>query len=351
MLRGRSFGVSLLLLACTSLFFGGACAEDDDPGVIGSDDVVTLAAGDLFTPSAGFCVGDSGFQSFGVAARSERIVSARSERPWTFGHAESLPWTAATSATGAIAGGVPSLYFVAPNMGRVSLQVARLEGGALGGATPVVIEDGPIRPPFWPQTVGLRDGRVLLAFVSPHTTVFVGVDDGSGTKFRVRALELPQSDLRGVLAHPGVTADGAWVVTYQVADTKWRFRSFALVSRDDGASWNTDSPIEIARGDDVSDAFPIARLDHGADIYYVMTATTHGTLGRARTQRTVRRRALAEDGTLGPEQIVTSPSLPSVALPQPRRLRDGRIALMLTVAPGNDTRDLVLAVLDGDAPR
>lgn len=348
MLRGPiSFVV--LLLACASLPFAGACAEDEDAAVVGADQIVTLAAGDVFTPAAGFSVGDHGFQTFGVGSRSERIVSARSDRPWTFDHVETLPWELASSATGAIASGVPSLYFVAPAAGRVSLQVARLEDGRIGPATPVVV-DGQTRPPFWPQTVGLRDGRVLLAFVVPQTSVFVGTDDGTGARFRVKALDLPQPDLRGVLAHPGITPSGAWVVTYQVADPQWRFHSFAVLSRDEGATWSTSAPIEIARGDDVSDAFPIARLDRGADLYYVLTETVDLSFGRTKTQRTVRRRALFDDGSLGPEQTVTSASLPPVAMPQPRRLRDGRLALMLTVKPGDQERDLVLAILDGDAP-
>lgn len=152
MLRGPiSFVV--LLLACASLPFAGACAEDEDAAVVGADQIVTLAAGDVFTPAAGFSVGDHGFQTFGVGSRSERIVSARSDRPWTFDHVETLPWELASSATGAIASGVPSLYFVAPAAGRVSLQVARLEDGRIGPATPVVV-DGQTRPP-----VLAADGR------------------------------------------------------------------------------------------------------------------------------------------------------------------------------------------------
>lgn len=70
-----------LLAACGSLLLASACADDEEASVVGDEGVVTVAAGDLYTPAAGFSVGARGFRSFGVASRSERVVTARSDRP------------------------------------------------------------------------------------------------------------------------------------------------------------------------------------------------------------------------------------------------------------------------------
>ena len=67
--------------------------------------------------------------------------------------------------------------------------------------------------------------------------------------------------------------------------------------------------------------------------------------------KSVRRRALREDGTLGPEQLVTSLDLGAASRAQPRRLPDGRLAmLMLTGGEQPRTGHLSLALVDGDAP-
>ena len=112
--------------------------------------------------------------------------------------------------------------------------------------------------------------------------------------------------------------------------------------------------MSLPSAGDVSDAFPIARRDGGADVYYVTNAvvrrTTAVVFSHEETETTVRRRTLDEDGTLGPEQIVTSNEVGDVAKPQPRRLADGRLALMFTIQRSREERSLALSVLDGDAP-
>jgi hypothetical protein len=127
-----------------------------------------------------------------------------------------------------------------------------------------------------------------------------------------------------------------------MADASWSFHSVVLVSRDEGTSWVAASaaPTGILADGNVHDAFPIARKDEGADVYYVREATDG---------QTVWRRALHEDGSFGPEQGVTSTALGSVAKPQPRRLPDGRIAMMLALEHDPTDQDLALVVLDGDA--
>jgi hypothetical protein len=301
-------------------------------------EVVTIASGGFLLPAAGFPLGNGGFLAFSVNWSDERILSIRSDRPWGFDAADTLPWDAANGATGVTTRGKHVLYFVArtPATPTPSLHAVALEDAVLDAPTPVVL-DGASLTPSWPQAVGLSDGRVLLAFVVPQRQVFIGVDDGTGMRFSVSGVDLPEPDLSGVLAHVGTTARGSWVLTYQVADSSWRFRSHVLLSRDEGRSWSDPKAGRLGGDEDVSHAFPIARTDEGADVYYVK-------------QEIVWRRALHEDGTLGSEQAVTSSDVGSAAYPQPRRLPNGRIALMLALERSSTAKDLAVVALDGDAP-
>lgn len=300
-----------------------------------SREVVTIASEGLLLPAAGFSVGD-GFLAFGVRWGDARIVTSKSPRSWVFDAADTLPWDAANGATGVTTRGKHVLYFLAALEGAPSLHAATLRDGVLEAPSPVAL-DGAYRAPSWPQAVALADGRVLLAFVVPQQQVMFGVDDGTGLHFTMRTAALEEPDLTGVLAHVGTTARGSWLLTYQVADAAWRFRSHVLVSRDEGASWSRAQAGALSAGEPVADAFPLARRDQGADVYYVK-------------QKAVFRRVLSEDGSLGKEQAVTSSELGAVAKPQPRRLPDGRIALMLTLQRTSTAKDLALVVLDGDAP-
>lgn len=329
---------------CPIVTRGGACRA------AGPTEVVTIASGGFLLPAAGFPAADGGYLTFGVRWNEARILSARSDRDWGFHGADALPFPA-TGATGATARGHDFLFFMAGDLhGSVALRVAAVEGGALRPAQHVTIE-GPGFVPSWPQAVGLADGRVLLAFVAPQLAVYAGVDDRTATRFRMKHIAVSEPDLLGVLAHVGTTARGAWVLTYQVADASWRFRSHVLLSSDEGGSWKESEARALADRGQVSGAFPIARADEGADIYYVKGSVTWRLDNGNRTEReTICRRHLHEDGTLGPEQQVTSDEVGTVANPQPRRLPDGRIALMFAYEHSAKEKDLRLVILDGDAP-
>jgi hypothetical protein len=316
------------------------------------NEVVTIASGGMLLPAAGFPLAGGGFVAFSVRWGDARILSSKSTHSWAFDDASTLPWSQANAATGVTtAEGKHALYFVARTSAAPSLQVASLEGDVLAQPEPVVL-DGAEGVPSWPQAVGLADGRVLLAFVVPQTRVIVGVDDGTGKRFRVAPVDLPEPDLRGVLASVATTARGAWVLTYQVADAWWRFRSHVLLSRDDGLTWSDPEAGRLSADDgSVSGPFALARADEGADVYYAKAATSTGKVtGMTSTERAIWRRALHEDGTLGPEQLVTSASLGKIGNAQARRLPNGRIALMLALERGPEEKDLGLVVLDGDAP-
>jgi hypothetical protein len=310
---------------------------------------VTIASGGLLLPAAGFAVGDSGYAAFAVRWGDEKLLSSKSERAWTFDGAITLPFTFANGATGVTSSGRNALYFLARTGARIGLQRAMFDEGVLGAASPVVV-DGVGGVPSWPQAVGLADGRVLLAFVVPQSEVLAGVDDGTGMHFSVAHVPLVETNLLGVLAHVGVTARGSWVLTYQVADARWNYRSHVLLSRDEGASWSEADGGRLADGN-VLDAFPIARTDEGADVYYVKKGATEQQYTHIRhEEHAVWRRALHEDGSLGPEQAVTSDTFGYVANPQPRRLRGGRIAMLVALEHSATEKDLALVVLDGDAP-
>jgi hypothetical protein len=319
---------------CPIVTRGGGCRA------AGPNERVTIASGGLLLPAAGFVIDESGaYLAFAVRWGDGRILSSKSDPAWAFEPASAMPWALANGATGVTTAGRSALFFLAQAQGPFGLYRAPIESGALGPPTPVVL-DGAEGALNWPQAVGLADGRTLLTFVVPQREVKIGVDDGTGTRFDMRPVPLSEPDLSGVLAHVGTTARGSWVLTYQVADAGWRFRSHVILSRDEGATWSDANAGRLDDGD-VQDAFPLARKDEGADVYYVRH--------ESRVQ-TVWRRALHEDGSLGPAQEVTSDKLGSLAKPQPRRLPDGRIAMMFSTLRSVKESELALLVLDGDAP-
>jgi hypothetical protein len=241
----------------------------------------------------------------------------------------------ASDATTADTGATQAIYFV----GAIGLERAERTAAGLGAASPVVL-DGTDITPYWPQAIGLPDGRVLLAFVEPQARAFVAISDANGARFTVRPAPTAPPPLRGILAHVGLTAEGDWVLTHQSATETWAFTSFVQTSSD-GLEWS--EPIVVQPDDDnVHDAFPIARRDQGADLYYLRAGSP--------TELHAFRRALRADRTLGPEQRVTAPELGHVEKPQPRRLPDGRIALTFAQRIGDSDYHVLLAILDDDAP-
>jgi hypothetical protein len=317
---------------CPVLTRSGRCRAIRDAEVD-----VMATGGDMYLPGAGFALAGTGFLAVGVGFRSSKLVAMRSGRY----RLEELPFLHATAATGVVGPESSSLYFL--SSGR--LHVARIQGGEIGTPTTVDLRGGAVAP-WWPQTVALEDGRVLLAYVDPQRSVLYGVSDKKGTTFQVKELDVDEDDLRGTLAHVGVTAEGTWILTYQVADENWTYRSGVLFSRNEGANW-VRAPFPEG---DIAAVFPIRRRDTGADLYYVVHEAHWNWLGTKEQEWSVRRRALHDDGSLGPEQAVTSVDLGRVANPQPRRMVDGRVALMFSILKNKDERDLAIATVDGDAP-
>lgn len=305
-------------------------------------DVRILASGRTFMPGAFFHDGTRAV-ALGAALDSGHVVATQSTDLASFMPAQELPWTPLTSVTGARAGERDTLYF----QGAIDARAALYRSNVSFTADNVLIDpptavtiSGTSVAPSWPQAVGLRDGRTLLAFVEAQSSAYLAIDDGGGRAFVARPWPNVTGQMRGVLAHVGTTTRGSWVITHQVADASWMFTSLVQLSRDGGTTWSR--PANIQPDDpNIHDAFPIARRDAGADLYYLR--------GGPRNEFNVHRRALHEDGTLGAEELVTAPEVGHTEKPQPRRLPDGRIALMFAVRRGGDAYDLAVTVLDGDA--
>jgi len=309
-------------------------AEGDRCRMVEPRDVATFASGAVQMPGFTY-LANGALAALGTRSSDRRIVSSTSADLVSFTPVETLPWLAAD------VGGRKTLYFTSRIDATVGLFASALEGLVVHPPVPVTLEGSPVVVPYWPQAVGLEDGRTLLGFVEPQKRAFLAVDDGSGTRFRVGPWPNVSGDLRGVLAHVGTTASGAWVITHQSANADWRFSSFVQISTDEGASWS--SPRNVEPNDpDVHDAFPIARADAGADLYYLHMAGPG--------EFVVHRRALHEDGTLGPAEQVTSGAVGHIEKPQPRRLPDGRIALSFAARRPGEVYDLAIAYLAGDAP-
>lgn len=235
-----------------------------------------------------------------------------------------------------------ALYFIGAQPGGQT-GLLRVDFGSAGTGSPQAVTlNGTSLVPYWPQAVQLSDGRVLLAFVEAQKHVYLGLSDAAGTTFTIRDPPVTPGVLKGVLAHIGVTRTGQWVLTHQVADANFFETSYVQRSPDEGATWTTPVNLQPS-SNNVHDAYVVTRLDEGVDLYYLHAGTT-GDLN-------VFRRAYLEDGSFGPEQAVTSVSVGHVEKPQPRRLPDGRLLMLFAIGVSQSRFDVLMAMLEGDAPR
>jgi hypothetical protein len=361
-LRGPALALALASVGCAAGTDASAHDEDGEsedalgarracPALRGRacrtiepSDVVTLASGAIHMPVGGLELAGGEFAAIGARLDDGRFVSSIV----VAGRAPSsqvIPWMGVSEGTTvATADGGAALYLTAFDSARAqpSLLRARISPrGAIGGGERVTLT-GATTFPEWPQAATLPDGRVLLAYRQLHTTAFLGVSDATGLRFSVRPAPITPGVLRGVLAHVGVTKRGAWVLTHQVANEQWAFTSYVQLSRDAGATFSAPRNVQPA-DPNVHDTSVVARLDEGADLYYVRAGSASGL--------SVHRRMLREDGSLGPEQLVTSAAVGHIEKPQARRLRDGRLAMTFARRVSDTVYDHALVMLHGDAPR
>ncbi len=317
--------------------------ERGDCRPLAPSDVAVVSAGGMHMPGALFATVDGDVVAYGARYDLARVVSARSRDFRTFQAAGALAFAAGDVTGAETPDGRRALYVMAETgIVRVAIDAY----GEFRESRPVTLRGLPDGVAVaWPQAVGLTDGRVVLAFVVPQQRAFLAVSDESGLVFDVAAAPAPEGELRGVLAHVGTTRNGRIVFTYQVADASWAFRSYVRAAERLGRPFG---PATLIHEDDdnVHDASVTTRADGGADLYYLRAASPSGL--------SVHRRSLRADGSLGPEQLVTSPSVGHVEKPQARRLPDGRLGLSFARRTpgetGEATFDLAFAVLAGDAP-
>lgn len=306
--------------------------EEGDCRKVLLDDVVTIVSDQgICMPGAGFALSDGSFVAAVSSYDAGQILIARSADLRTFSAPEPID-TLASDCTGATVDGRSFLYFVKWPGG---LTRAEVTSSGIGSSEALTLASASATP-YWPQAVGTEQG-VLLGFVESQTSASLATSD-DGVQFAVEPAPLGTDNMRGVLVHVGQTTSGQSVLTHQNADISWSFTSRVQRS-DDGTSWS--EPIVVDDGN-VHDAFSVARLDAGADIYFLKAGPDQ--------ELNVFRRALGEDGTLGPVQSVTAPEVGHVEKPQARRLKDGRIALMFAMRKSPEQYDIGFAILDGDAP-
>lgn len=305
---------------------GGVCRSVllDDIEIIVADEGICM-------PGASLLLDDGQLVAAASCYDDGQILITRSTDLSTFSTPEPLD-TLASDCTGATFDGRSFLYFVQWPGG---LTRAEVTSSGLGPSEALTLT-GASAVPYWPQAVGTERG-VLLGFVESQTSASIATSE-DGTSFAVEPAPIQTDNMRGVLVHVGQTAEGRSALTHQNADIYWTFTSRVQMS-DDGETWS--APTVIDEGN-VHDAFPVARADTGADIYFLKAGPYQ--------ELNVFRRSLGEDGALGPVQSVTDPEVGHVEKPQARRLRDGRIALMFAMRRAPYQYDIGLVILDGDAP-
>jgi hypothetical protein len=321
------------------------CPIEDGCRAVRPADVTVLATGAIHMPAGAVVLADGSIAAFGSRWDDRKLVVAQGGGK-TFAPAIALPWSPSGDGTsvaprGATDGATDgAIYFTSSYQGSALYRSRVGTDGSRSEPEKITLNGSPVVP-SWPQATRLPDGRVLLAFTEPQKRAFLAVSDASGLTFDVKPAPVTAGELRGVLAHVGTTKQGKWVLTHQVADASWLFTSYVQTSSDGGATWSQPTNI-VPQDPNVHDAFVVTRIDDGADLYY-LHAGADGDLN-------VHRRALREDGTLGPEQIVTTPEVGHTEKPQPRRLPDGRLAMTMALRRSDKAYDLVVATLDGDAP-
>lgn len=327
---GDSTKAAASLPACPIALPDGSCRE-----VVEADVIPLVEDHGVCMPAFAFQDGED-LVAFSAAFDESQVLRTRVVHLADASAPENMPWDKTSNATGVVTSKGAWLYFTGSVGTGTGMYRARVDSP--NPSPEWVTLPGVDKVPFWPQAAALPDDSVLMAWVVPQTAAYVS--HGTGESFTPSDAPTAPPPVPGVLAHPGTTHAGTWVLAHQTGSTTTPFHSF--VNLHQGGAWTQAIPV-APEATTVHNAFPIARLDEGADVYYLAPGAT-GDL-------TVYRRYLSEAGTFGPAQRVTADALGHVEKPQPRRLSDGRIALMFARRVTTSRYDVALAILAGDAPR
>lgn len=192
---------------------------------------------------------------------------------------------------------------------------ARFEGGAF--EAPEALEDvqGISSLLSWPKFIADGQGGVALAYRDAQSFAFFRRSD-DGLRF-----EAPVQISQAQIAIPTVESfeEGPLVYTFQIPGQT--YVAYYALSSDRGETWTLPASITDASSN-VHDATAVPRLDGDMDLYYIYPNGPHGF--------SIHRRALTRAGSLGPEELVTTPGLGNTQKPHLQRLSDG--SLMLSYA-------------------
>ena len=262
---------------------------------------------------------------------------ARLEDNGTFGPSASAGLSSDPFVVGAHAfahGGDTFVYFQHGdvNRGSVRLARARFENGGFAAAEDLVLADSHKGNYAWPCPVE-RGGDDALSYDHYADSNHVALGDGRtfGAAARIAS---------GVQGRVASFASGALAYTWQNGDPANMIAYVRLSS--DAVTWAPQVPITSKVN--VHDVTPFRRADGGVDIYFIAAESPFVFQ--------IVRRPITENGTLGPEEIVSTATAGSLTQPHPHRLHDGSVGLVfgMQITSNIDT-DTGFVRLEGDAPR
>lgn len=192
----------------------------------------------------------------------------------------------------------------------------------------------------WTYPALTDSGKVLLAYEkqdlqSGQTDLFFSLSQKGQSFGGSQRLALGAHSVRF-----GEFYKGPWAFSYQVK-TAQGAQAYFVLSADQGVSFFP--PVKISDEENIQDTFLLQRKDGGVDAYYLVEFKGRGF--------SLFRRKILQDGSLGPEQQLTSTAV-SVEKPHCLRLHSGKIFVTLSKvsqqAKGMSS-DLVFMTLVDDA--
>jgi hypothetical protein len=230
-------------------------------------------------------------------------------------------------------GGETFLYFMhgSSSNKRAHLARSRFSAGSFEVASDLKLADAFTGMLAWPGPVE-SGADVVLAYDHYGATNHVARGDGL-------AFGAPTQVGVGVQGRVGSFASGALAYTFQNGSMT-ELIAYVRVTTD-GVTWTEAKPLTPKVN--VHDVSPFRRADGAVDIYYISSDNAPGFRAY--------RRAVHEDASLGPEQLVSGDSVGGVTQPHPHRLRDGTIGLtFVRQVTSNVDTDSYAVHLKGDAP-
>lgn len=279
-------------------------------------------------------------QMYFVCLKDRRFTKARQLQPGISQH-----FTYFANARPVIINGKIWIYFTAVDSGKNESKWGRFAFDENDPETPVewlsTSESlaGQMRPWIFPSLTS--SGDVILSFEKKNPTTGVmdlffarsskGHDFGASFPIASGAQMVRFAEFE----------KGPWAFSYQVGKGS-QMVAYVKLSFDQGQTLS--SPMPISQYGNIHDTFLLKRLDGELDVYYLVWMNGSGY--------SLFRRQVKRDGTLGPEQQLTSTAV-AVEKPHCLRLASGKIFVTLSkigsTANNEITTDIVFMTLMDDA--